>query len=240
MEKSNTNYRLAVPHRKRVGIALWKLATGSEYRTISHLFGVGLSTVFNCMQDFCNTTIQTLLKKDIITLDLNKLKQMALYFNRRWRMPQCHGAIGGSHIPIIPPEEYPRDYVNRKGWHSIVLQAVVDGKGIFWDVCVGYCGSVHDSRVLSQSDISGKITDQNLFGRHKVTIAGVNVGHYLIGDPAYPLKTRLMKPYADTGRLTPEQQAFNYRLISARSQVETAFWRLKGGGDASAKRMTAS
>jgi len=47
------------------------------------------------------------------------------------------GAIDGSHIPIIAPENYPRDYFNRKGWHSIVLQVVGDGKGLFWDVCVG-------------------------------------------------------------------------------------------------------
>ncbi|KAA8578760.1 hypothetical protein FQN60_010714 [Etheostoma spectabile] len=38
MGRMNTNYRLAVPVRKRVAIALWKLATGIEYRTISHLF----------------------------------------------------------------------------------------------------------------------------------------------------------------------------------------------------------
>ena len=51
MGRVNTNYRLAVPLRKRVAIALWKLATGSEYRSISHLFGVGISTVFNCVED---------------------------------------------------------------------------------------------------------------------------------------------------------------------------------------------
>ena len=33
--------------------------------------------------------------------------------------------------PMIAPEEYPRYYFNRKGWPSIVLQYIVDGKGLF-------------------------------------------------------------------------------------------------------------
>lgn len=113
------------------------------------------------------------------------------------------GAINGSHIPIIAPEEYPRDYYNRKGWHSIVLQAVVDGKGLFWDVCVGFPGSVHDARVLCQSHLWEILSDKK--GQNIVTISGCDDGHYLIGDPAYPMQKWLMKPFSDTGRLFLEQ-----------------------------------
>ncbi|XP_041950967.1 protein ANTAGONIST OF LIKE HETEROCHROMATIN PROTEIN 1-like [Alosa sapidissima] len=200
MVKMNTNYRMAVPVRKRVAIALWKLATaGTEYRTIGHLFGVGISTVFNCVQEFCDSAIRVLLSKHITTPDAAKLVEMATFFNNHWRMPQCVGAIDGNHIPIIAPEEYPRDYFNRKGWHSIILQGVVDGKGLFWDVCVGYAGSVHDARVLRQSHLWGQLSDEGL-----------------------------MKPFSDTGRLSPEQHTYNYRLSSARLAVEMAFGRLKG------------
>ena len=165
LEKKNTNYRLCVPVQKRVAIAIWKLSTGSEYRTISHLFGVGPST---------------------------------------------------------------RDYFNRKRWHSVVLQAVVDGKGLFWDVCVGFPGSVHDARILRQSHLWEILSDGQLLGQSRMTISGCDVGHYLIGDPAYPMQNWLMKPFSDTGRLTPEQHTYNYRLSSARSVVEMAFGRLKG------------
>ena len=44
--RMDTNYRLCVPNQKRVAIAIWKLATGSEYRTISHLFGCVIVIVF--------------------------------------------------------------------------------------------------------------------------------------------------------------------------------------------------
>ncbi|KAA8578346.1 hypothetical protein FQN60_007130, partial [Etheostoma spectabile] len=180
MGRMNTNYRLAVPVRKRVAIALWKLATGIEYRTISHLFGVGLSTVFNCVQDFCDSVIKVLLPQHITTPEAAKLVEIATFFHNRWRIPQCVGAIDGSHIPIIAPEEYPRDYFNRKGWHSIILQGVVDGRGLFWDVCVGYAGSVHDARVLRQSNLWDQLSDGELLGQNKKIISGINVGHYLI------------------------------------------------------------
>lgn len=207
-------------------ITLWKLATGIEYRTISHLFGVGLSTVFNCVQDFCDSIIKVLFPKHITAPDAAKLVEMSTFFHNRWRIPQCVGAIDGSHIPIIAPEVYPCDYFNRKGWHSIILQGDVDGRGLFWDVCVGYAGSVHDARVLRQSNLWEQLSDGELLGQNKMIISGINVGYYLIGDPAYPMQKWLMKPLSDTGRLSPEQHTYNYRLSSARSVVEMAFGRL--------------
>uniref|UniRef100_A0A3P8TWK7 DDE Tnp4 domain-containing protein n=1 Tax=Amphiprion percula TaxID=161767 RepID=A0A3P8TWK7_AMPPE len=45
MERQNTTYRDCVTLKKRVAIALWKLATGSDYRSIGHLFGVSIMTV---------------------------------------------------------------------------------------------------------------------------------------------------------------------------------------------------
>ncbi len=54
------------------------------------------------------------------------------------------GAIDGSHIPILKPQP---DYYNQKGYYSIVMQAVVDFRGIFMNVNIGWPGKVHDSRV---------------------------------------------------------------------------------------------
>ncbi|KAJ4919907.1 hypothetical protein JOQ06_014259, partial [Pogonophryne albipinna] len=40
-----------------------------------------------------------------------------------------------------------------KGWHAIILQGVVDGKGHFWNVFAGMPGSVHDAQVLRLSSL---------------------------------------------------------------------------------------
>ena len=45
IEREDARLRKAVPTDKRVAITLWFFATGSDYRTIAHLFGVSKSTV---------------------------------------------------------------------------------------------------------------------------------------------------------------------------------------------------
>ncbi len=138
--RCDTDYCYCIPAPNRVSIALWKLATNSGYRGISHLFGVCISMVWSCVRDFCSA-VETVLMTRVIQLpNREKLKEMAMYFERRWGLPQCVGAIDGSHIPILGPEQYHTEYFNRKGWHSIVLQAVVDGRGLFWNVFRWYTG----------------------------------------------------------------------------------------------------
>ena len=63
------------------------------------------------------------------------------------------GAIDGSHIPISQPVKDQECYVNRKGFHSIVLQAVCDASMAFVDVFAGFPGSVHDARVFRNSPL---------------------------------------------------------------------------------------
>uniref|UniRef100_A0A668AYU4 DDE Tnp4 domain-containing protein n=1 Tax=Myripristis murdjan TaxID=586833 RepID=A0A668AYU4_9TELE len=157
-----------------------------------------------------------------------KLAEMASYFEHRWGPPRCVGAIDGSHIPIIAPQEYRTDYYNQKGWYSIVLQAVVDGRGLFWDISVGKSGSVHDATVLRASLLWSMITSENLFPPVTRSLGGEDVGYFLVGDGAYPSQPWLVKPYADNGRLCHEQLVFNEKISRARVCVENAFGRLKG------------
>ena len=228
MERQDTTFRRCVPLKKRVAIALWKLATGSEYRSIGHLFGVSITTACRCVQDFCAAAETLLVPEQICFPDEEKFKEMATYTENRWGLPHCVGAIDGSHIPIIAPQEYHCDYFNRKGWHSIILQGVVDGKGIFWNVFAGLPGSLHDARVLRLSTLWELASGGNHFRAHTRNIGGVTAGYYLLGDSAYPLQNWLLKPFQDTGRLTAEQHLFNKKFSRARVVVENAFGRLKG------------
>ena len=59
------------------------------------------------------------------------LKNVIDGFERKWDFPSCAGAIDGTHVPIVAPQENHTDYFNRKGWYSIVMQAVIDDNYCF-------------------------------------------------------------------------------------------------------------
>ena len=149
-------------------------------------------------------------------------------FEERWGYPQCAGAIDGSHFPISAATESHTDYYNRKGWYSIVIQAVVDHQYIFRDICVGWAGSVHDARILVNSSIYRRITEDKILQEVGFrTICGKKIPVHIIGDSAYPMDTWLIKPFTDNPSLTADQKYFNYRLSRARIVVENGFGRLK-------------
>jgi len=83
MEKQDTPFRVCIPFKKRVAIALWKLATGSEYRSIGHLFGVSKTTVCRCVQDFCAAAEMLLVPELIRSPDREKFAEMAAYTEQR-------------------------------------------------------------------------------------------------------------------------------------------------------------
>ena len=213
---------------KRVGIALWFLFSGNDYRTIGHLFGVSKSLVCLVVREFCRIICKVQLPKYIKFPEGDELKRVVDGFKHKYGFPQCVGAIDGSHIPILSPQEYAADYHNRKGWHSVILQGTVNHLGIFTDVYVGWPGQVHDARVFINSTIYQKCHEGILLPDWAVNYNSVNIPLVLLGDPAYPLQSWLMKPFINNGHLTDGQRKFNYRLSHARVVVEHTYGRLKG------------
>uniref|UniRef100_A0A8C7YMI5 DDE Tnp4 domain-containing protein n=1 Tax=Oryzias sinensis TaxID=183150 RepID=A0A8C7YMI5_9TELE len=159
----DTTFRQPISVQKCVGVGLWWLASGAGYRTLAHLFGISAASVCLIVREFCHALRNEMMREYI-------------------KLPE-----DGSHIPVIAPLENPADNFNRKGWHSVILQAVT--------------------------------TEE---------IQGTQVPIMLLGDPAYPLRSWLMKGYPETGNLTEHQRHFNKRLSGATMTVECAFGRLKG------------
>ncbi|XP_074513306.1 LOW QUALITY PROTEIN: even-skipped-like1 [Sebastes fasciatus] len=116
-----------------------------------------------------------------------------------------------------PPGPGGQDYINRKLFPSIQLQAVCDGKGQFLHICVAYPGSVHDTCVLKNSGICIK--------RLCTLLQGIS----LWGDDGYPcivqpmtIITSYQEPLQDT-----VQSCYNHHHAKAQNIIERAFGMMK-------------
>ncbi|XP_063818102.1 uncharacterized protein LOC135056626 [Pseudophryne corroboree] len=231
LTRGSTNYIRTIEPCRRLAIVLWWYATPGQYRIISCLFGVGISMVCVLVREVTQALLETLYNRFISLPKGYRLDDTIKGFLRR-KYPQCAGAIDGNHIPIIAPRDNPADYYNRKGWHSIIMQAVEDHKYCFTDVFIGWPGCAHISRVLGNSELF-QIAEENqhgwLFPREKSKFVDVvEIPVHLIGDAAYPLRRWLIKGFTQHLPLSPEQVNFTHTLSSARMVVEDAFGRLKG------------
>ena len=135
------------------------------------------------------------------------------------------GAVDACHIPIERPRENEHAFVNRKGFHSIVLMGVCDERLLFTDICVGWPGSVHDSRIFKNSPLG-----RALISRERVLPDDC----FLIGDSAFQLDPWLITPFRNSqmgddgpGLTGATKRHFNRTLSSARVVVEHAFGVLK-------------
>lgn len=170
------------------------------------------------------------MKTKFITIPKGEeLNEVMRIYKDKWQFPMCAGAIDGTHIPIIAPVVDHVDYVNWKGYHSIVMQAVVDSKYLFRDVVVGWPGSVHDTRIFSNSCLYKKGNEDTLFSSDvSETVQGCDIQPLLLGDPAYPLLAWLVKGYRENSNTSDVEGHFNFMLSRARMTVENAFGRWKG------------
>lgn len=117
--------RIPLSVEKQVAIAIYKLASCGEYRVIGNTFGVHKSTVKKCFYRFVTSLLKHH-KKYIHMPNKQECDEICSGFEAKSKIPQIIGAIDGTHIPILPPSDGYRDFINRKCWASYVLQAVVD------------------------------------------------------------------------------------------------------------------
>ncbi|XP_065666450.1 uncharacterized protein LOC136087492 [Hydra vulgaris] len=123
-------------------------------------------------------------------------RQKVAEFESKFGMIQAFGCIDGTHVPIVCPFENSQDYFCYKQYYSMNVQAVCDYKGMFMDVECVWPGSVHDSKVFSNSPINKKLRDGFLPGTFQSVLHGYEkIGTYIIGDPAYPLTPFCLKEY---------------------------------------------
>ena len=207
--------RQPVSVEKHVLLGLWTISTKEKYTSIADRFGISESTAFTTFSRFCTAVVRC---SDQYLQWPSKAKQQAIAedFYQLCSLPGITGAVDGTHIALMAPRQSPEDYVNRKGFHSINLQLVVAADKTILRAYCGFPGSVHDSRVLQNSEFFYDAPEL------------INDECYIIGDSAYPLKKWLVVPYKNNGHLSAKQKKFNRHLSRGRVVVENTIGMLKG------------
>uniref|UniRef100_UPI0037E89879 uncharacterized protein n=1 Tax=Semicossyphus pulcher TaxID=241346 RepID=UPI0037E89879 len=206
-------------HEVHVLITVYWLAHGLSYSVVSRAFHVPKSTV--CRLVHRGVEKIAALRQEVIRLptagDLDEVGQAFARLANSPVFSRCVGSIDGCHVRIkTPPGPSGQDYLNRKLFPSIQLQAVCDGKGLFINTYVGFPGSVYDTRVLKSS----RIYREALYPPP---------GYFIVGDGGYPCTetpVAIITPYREPlqGRV---QSQFNYHHAKARCIIERAFGMLK-------------
>ena len=120
---------------------------------------------------------------------------------------------------------------NKREYHSIVLQGLVDGKYSFRDIFLGKPGKSRDAKVFRNSPLYQERLKRSFLPHTSSSSWNINdkyVSPLILVDSAYTLAEWLMKPYFDRGNLNDVELRFNFPLTRCRVVVENIFGRLKG------------
>ncbi|CAJ1084164.1 nuclease HARBI1 [Xyrichtys novacula] len=190
----------------------------ASYRVVAAACDIPKSTVHDIAHRVTKA-VMGILGRTIRLPNPDQLEDIAAGFSRLGGSPALRtvvGAIDGCHVRIKPPAAHQLDFLNRKLFHSIQLQAICDHQGRFLDLFVGFPGSVHDARVLRNSPVYYR----QLYPPE---------GWCILGDGGYPCLGApicLLTPYREPVA-NPVQARFNTIHGKAWNIIERAFGMMK-------------
>ncbi|GBG84812.1 hypothetical protein CBR_g39188 [Chara braunii] len=227
VEKKVTHYRMPLPVEQVIAFALYRWASGETYESSTSAFGIGRATGLQAVRDVTSALLQAY--PDAIKWPVGRRRAHIQRAFRDKGSPNCFGAIDCTHIYIDKPAgALSENYYNRKQKFSVQAQVVVDLDMRVLDVHVGYPESVHDVRVLHNSQLWRRAEVGELFDVPPENLPhGVVTRGYLLGDNSYPVACPwIMQSYGGIDQ-DPDEERFDMRQKVARGCVERAFGRLK-------------
>ncbi|CAG2251314.1 HARBI1 [Mytilus edulis] len=119
-----TNKATALTVEQQVCIALRFYASGSFLQVIGDTLGYDKGTVSRVVNDVTDALID--IKDDFVSwpTDVDSINRIKCGFYRQSNFPNVLGCIDCTHVRIQAPSDDEPSYVNRKGYHSINVQAV--------------------------------------------------------------------------------------------------------------------
>ncbi|XP_068237141.1 putative nuclease HARBI1 [Palaemon carinicauda] len=139
-------------------------------------------------------------------------------------LPQLSGGVDGKHISMKKPPHAGSYYYNYKGFHSIILKAVLDATYKFLYVDVGAEGGALDGGTWSNCSLNDAVEETRAGVPQPEPLPNDDqaVLYHLVVDDAFAFRTWMMKPLFQWSQVLREHIC-SYRLSHARRVVENAF-----------------
>lgn len=204
-----TGRNCALSPLQQVCIGLRFYATGCMQLSLAAWINIDQSTVSRTVWHVSSTILRHYPNAFTIQTENSKSR-----FYEKYDIPNIIGCIDCTHVKILAPPYYshPEEYINRKKYYSINVQALCDSDCVFIDVVAAWPGSVHDSRIFKNSDLCRRLVSGQLNG-------------IILGDNGYGLTPYLMTPF-----LLPRnsgESLYNKVHKKARCTIERSFGQLK-------------
>ena len=234
IQGQDTHWRQPIGVEKKVVVTLFKLMHGVTIPLVADKAALGKSTVHDILHQVC-TAISVHFGHLIAWPLGRRLARVTAAFQAKQRLPNCIGAIDGSHVYISAPPStiVAADHRNRFKTFFILLQAVVDSNCYFTSVNTGPPGSLHDSAHFKSTKLYRKVEDGVMGGFHDDPLlwpAALPFPPYIVADRGYPLLSWCITPFKKGPMgipLSQEDLWFNHKHSSTRMCIERGFGILK-------------
>ncbi|XP_067636002.1 putative nuclease HARBI1 isoform X2 [Eurosta solidaginis] len=217
--KPHDNYvrNSRIPFEIQFISVLYFLANGSYQSCVgnSDFVAVSQSSVSRNIKDICRLVFE---HKNAEISFPNTAEHYNSIKRGKFGIKGVIGAIDCTHVAIIAPSSstvgvVPHDYMNRKGYYSVNVEAICDEELIFRHVNARFPGSCHDGGKWTTSPVRIKLIREHVAGSYT----------WLLGDSGYPLEPWLLTPTPSSDN----EERYNKVHVKTRNPVERAYGVLK-------------
>lgn len=214
---SNESDEKKIPFEIKCLVAMNFYATGSYQNQIRGIGYMSQSSVSKCIHEITDHLNDLMHKYIVFPMSEVERKRISDVFGKKG-MPGIIGIIDGTQIALTAlNKNVEMAYMNRKGFHSINAQIIVDDRNFITNINARYPGSVHDSYLWGASLVYAMFQNEYT--------SPAEQKYWLLGDEGYPLSPFLIT-VRDEGTDAKHKEFYRrHKLI--RSHVERAIGIIK-------------
>lgn len=195
-----TNDNFALSSSIQLCVALRFFSQGCYLSSVGDIHHLSNTSASRCVENVTRA-LAAAIDQFVLFPPINNVMQD---FYAHCNLPQIIGAIDGTHIKIVKPNNTEHAYINRKGWHSINVMLVCGTNLSIYNCVARFPGANHDAFILNSSSLADHL-EQQFKG-------------YLLGDSGYPAKTWLLTPITNPQNV--QEERYNRRHVHGRNVIE--------------------